>query len=223
MNHQTDDAVDLADSEETLPAAVGKLAHDLNNILLPLMMGIDLLRQPMDDASRNEILDLLKTSTQRAELTSRQMVSLTQPEVEIPPIPAGQPTNTSLAQIPRAKGELVLVIDDEPMVLGVIRHILESQGYKVITAASGDEGTELFQRNISRVKVVIVDMFMPLVDGHEVIRRLIALDPRVRMIAISGQTGEIFGPDFLNANVRGFLHKPFTSYTLLKTMDMLVH
>lgn len=223
MNHQTDDAVDLADSEETLPAAVGKLAHDLNNILLPLMMGIDLLRQPMDDASRNEILDLLKASTQRAELTSRQMVSLTQPEVEIPPIPAGQPTNTSLAQIPRAKGELVLVIDDEPMVLGVIRHILESQGYKVMTAASGDEGTELFQRNISRVKVVIVDMFMPLVDGHEVIRRLITLDPRVRIIAISGQTGEIFGPDFLNANVRGFLHKPFTSYTLLKTMDMLVH
>lgn len=223
MNNQTDDAVDLVDSEETLPAAVGKLAHDLNNILLPLMMGIDLLRQPMDDASRNEILDLLKASTQRAELTSRQMVSLTQPEDEIPPIPTGQPANPSLAQIPRAKGELVLVIDDEPMVLGVIRHILESQGYKVMTAASGDEGTELFQRNISRVKVVVVDMFMPLVDGHEVIRRLINLDPRVRIIAISGQTGEIFGPDFLNANVRGFLHKPFTSYTLLKTMDMLVH
>jgi|GEM_PF-5358138 len=223
MNNQTDDSVDLADSGETLPVAVGKLAHDLNNMLLPLMMGIDLLRQPMDDAARNEILDLLKASTQRAELTSRHMVSLTQPAIEIPPIPSSQPFNASLSLIPRAKEELVLVIDDEPMVLGVIRHILESHGYKVMTAASGNEGSELFQRNLSRVKVVVVDMFMPLVDGHEVIRRLINLDPRVRIIAISGQTGEIFGPDFLNANVRGFLHKPFTSYTLLKTMDMLVH
>lgn len=224
MNESLEVASYTADADETA-LAVGKLARDLNNALLPLMMGLDLLKQPMDDVARNEIIDLLKMSTLRAEQTSRQMVQLADPGASVSPLPL-IPTATAAptpAQIPRARGELVVVIDDEPMILGVVRHILESHGYEVLTAANGDEGCRLYQDHQDRTSVVIVDMFMPELSGHEVIQQLIGLNPDVRIIAISGQSGEMFGPDFLNNNVRGFLHKPFTAYTLLKTMDMLVH
>jgi CheY-like chemotaxis protein len=219
--------VDAFPVEDELPAAVGHLAHDLNNILLPLMMGLELLKNPMSDPARNEIIDLLKLSTLRAEEISKNMLNLTQFDSASllsptpPSTPSGPPPST--ASIPRAQGQLVLIIDDEPMILAVIRHILESHGYTVLTASGGNEGCDLYQRHLDRAAMVIVDMFMPLMSGHETIQHLIGIDPRVCIIAISGQSGDMFGPDFLNGNVRGFLHKPFTSYTLLKTLDMLVH
>jgi CheY-like chemotaxis protein len=222
----TQELIEAVPEENELPAAVGHLAHDLNNILLPLMMGLELLKNPMSDPARNEIIDLLKLSTLRAEEISKKMLNLAQFDSAgllspTPPSASGD-APPSTASIPRAQGRLVLVIDDEPMILAVIRHILESHGYTVLTASGGNEGCELYQRHLDRAATVIVDMFMPLMSGHETIKKLIGVDPRVCIIAISGQSGDMFGPDFLNGNVRGFLHKPFTSYTLLKTMDMLV-
>ncbi len=223
----TEEPIDTTPEVQELPAAVGHLAHDLNNTLLPLMMGLELLKSPMSDPARTEIIDLLKLSTLRVEEISQKMLNLTQPDPAEPWIPTTSPATSgpapSTASIPRAQGQRVLVIDDEPMILGVIRHILESHGYSVLTASGGNEGCELYQRHLDQAALVIVDMFMPLMSGHETIQNLIEIDPRVCIIAISGQSGEMFGPDFLNGNVRGFLHKPFTSYTLLKTMDMLVH
>jgi CheY-like chemotaxis protein len=227
MNLVTQPSTDSPPAENELPVAVGHLAHDLNNTLLPLMMGLELLKSPMSDPDRTEIIDLLKLSTLRVEEISKKMLNLTQPDPAEPWIPSTSPSTSgpppSTTTIPRAQGQLVLVIDDEPMILGVIRHILESHGYSVLTASGGNEGCELYQRHLDQTALVIVDMFMPLISGHETIKKLIGIDARVCIIAISGQSGEMFGPDFLNNNVRGFLHKPFTSYTLLKTVDMLVH
>jgi len=227
MNPMTQEPVDSATNGDKLPVDVGHLAHDLNNILLPLMMGLELLKTPMSDPARAEIIDLLKLSTLRAEEISKKMLNLTQTDSAGPWTPTSSSASCSpplsTTSIPRAQGQLVLVIDDEPMILGVIRHILESHGYSVLTANGGNEGCELYQRHLDQPAIVIVDMFMPVMSGHETIKTLIGIDPRICIIAISGQSGEMFGPDFLNNNVRGFLHKPFTSYTLLKTMDMLVH
>ena len=78
----------------------------------------------------------------------------------------------------------ILVIDDEPSVLDVLRKILQLEGYEVITAANGEEGLELF-RQIS-CDLVITDMVMPAKDGLQTILDLRKEKPDLPVIAMSG-------------------------------------
>ena len=78
----------------------------------------------------------------------------------------------------------ILVIDDEPSVLDVLRKILQMEGYEVITAANGEEGLELF-RQIS-CDLVITDMVMPAKDGLQTILDLRKEKPDLPVIAMSG-------------------------------------
>lgn len=80
--------------------------------------------------------------------------------------------------------EKVLVIDDDDLMLQVLREILEHEGYEVTTASSGDRGLKLFAELNPRV--VITDLIMPHKDGINVISELKAACPKVRVIAISG-------------------------------------
>lgn len=78
----------------------------------------------------------------------------------------------------------ILVIDDEPSVLDVLRKILRLEGYEVITAANGEEGLELFHQ-IS-CDLVITDMVMPVKDGLQTILDLRKEKPDLPVIAMSG-------------------------------------
>ena len=82
---------------------------------------------------------------------------------------------------------LVLLIDDDAFFRGVFRRMLQSGGHSVIEAGGGIEGIELYERH--RPDVAIVDIFMPDIEGGEVIRRLKKLDVDARIIAISGRSG----------------------------------
>jgi CheY-like chemotaxis protein/MinD-like ATPase involved in chromosome partitioning or flagellar assembly len=75
----------------------------------------------------------------------------------------------------------LLVIDDHPETLGVIEHVLQQQGYEVVSTRSGKQGLILAQQE--RPDLVLVDMMMPEIDGNEVCRRLRA-DPELTDIPI---------------------------------------
>ncbi len=78
----------------------------------------------------------------------------------------------------------ILVIDDEPSVLDVLRKILHLEGYEVITAANGEEGLELFRQ--FPCDLVITDMVMPVKDGLQTILELRKERPDIPVLAISG-------------------------------------
>jgi len=78
----------------------------------------------------------------------------------------------------------ILIIDDEQIVLEVLRKILELEGYEVVTAANGDEGLELFSQK--PFDLVITDMVMPEKDGLQTILDLRKEDPDLAVIAMSG-------------------------------------
>ena len=60
-----------------------------------------------------------------------------------------------------AEGPLVLVIDDEEAVRSVIGRLLSRQGYRVLLAASGGEGIELFEAHATEIKLVVLDWHLP--------------------------------------------------------------
>jgi CheY-like chemotaxis protein len=90
---------------------------------------------------------------------------------------------------------LVLVIDDDRFYLGVIRRILEDASHQIIEATNGSEGIELYRER--KPAIVITDIFMPGMDGNEVIRVLRGIDPHMGIIAVSAG-GAFYDIDFLD-------------------------
>jgi CheY-like chemotaxis protein len=84
----------------------------------------------------------------------------------------------------------ILIVDDEPDVAEAIQAVLEHAGFTVVVANSAARALEALQRQ--QFDIVVTDVIMPKVNGLELIRRLRADHPRVRVIAISG--GGSFGP-----------------------------
>jgi DNA-binding NtrC family response regulator len=78
----------------------------------------------------------------------------------------------------------ILIIDDEPSILEVLRKILQFEGYDVATAANGEEGLELFRQ--TPCDLVITDMVMPAKDGLQTILDLRKEKPDLPVIAMSG-------------------------------------
>ena len=79
----------------------------------------------------------------------------------------------------------VLIIEDEPKVANVLRTMLEQGGYEARVVIGGRDG---IQSHVDDpVDLIITDIFMPDMDGLEVIQKLRAIDPRTKIIAISGE------------------------------------
>lgn len=121
-------------------------------------------------------------------------------------------------ELPAANGETILVVDDEPHVLDVLRKILERQGYRVLSASDGTEAVTLYARHGTNIKAVITDMLMPFMDGAATIRALLKMNPAVKIIAASGMVPQPGLGDVLTLGVKTFLRKPFTNETLLQVV-----
>jgi PAS domain S-box-containing protein len=118
----------------------------------------------------------------------------------------------------RGKGETVMLVDDEPGVLEVTKHMLTHYGYNVITAIHGADALALYPQCKARLGVVIMDMMMPVMDGPNAIRELRKQDPKLKFIAISG----LLAGDKIQERIGGeevaFISKPFASEKLLVSL-----
>src|SRR5437588_215958 len=89
----------------------------------------------------------------------------------------------------------ILVIDDDALLRGAIRVVLESAGYEVLEAGDGNAGLRLYRE--PGADLLVVDLFMPERDGLEVIRAVRAEAPQAKIIAMSG--GSSLQLDLLDA------------------------
>ncbi|NBO64155.1 MAG: response regulator [Acidobacteria bacterium] len=129
---------------------------------------------------------------------------------------------TVITDLPRGNGELILVVDDERSILEVATETLTAFGYNVVTAADGVEAVASFAANADRVKLVLTDMMMPLMDGAATIRALQKLDPSVRIIATSGLKADSRHAEITQLGVRNFLPKPYSAETLLRLVSRVL-
>ncbi|HXJ34315.1 MAG TPA: hybrid sensor histidine kinase/response regulator [Candidatus Eisenbacteria bacterium] len=87
-----------------------------------------------------------------------------------------------------ADARTVLVVDDQPDTLDSVRLLLEREGHRVLTAASGPESLELL--GVERVHVALVDYLMPRMTGEELVGHIRGLDPSIQVILQTGYAGE---------------------------------
>ncbi len=122
------------------------------------------------------------------------------------------------SDLPRGRGERILVVDDEPSVRQITKGTLEAFGYRVVEAADGAEAVALFTPLRHEIAAVITDMMMPVMDGAATIKVLRRIDPNVRIIAASGLSADGRVAEVAGAGVRHFLAKPYGAETLLRTL-----
>jgi len=118
-------------------------------------------------------------------------------------------------------GERVLVVDDEEFVLETTREALRDSGYRVRTAASGNEALQQLDEN-DNVDVLITDLRMPNMDGLDLIQTLRARHPNLPIIAASGMA-DGRSEDALGAGAHTFLAKPFDEETLRRALQDALH
>lgn len=85
----------------------------------------------------------------------------------------------------RRETETILVVDDEEMIKDLARDILARYGYRVLSAAGGEEAVEVYRRHKKEIAVVVLGIVMPDVAGREVFRRIREIDPAARVITSS--------------------------------------
>jgi len=109
-------------------------------------------------------------------------------------------------------GKKLLVIDDEPSTLKMLRRLLSVYGYSVLTAGSGEEGLNVFRNECP--PLVITDIRMPGMDGIEVLRRLREFNPEVEMIVMTGHGDMELAIRSLRHSASDFINKPIRSEAL---------
>jgi CheY-like chemotaxis protein len=105
--------------------------------------------------------------------------------------------------------ETILLVDDEKMILGVGRGMLERIGYTVLTADSGHEALAIYTDNKDTIDLVVLDMVMPDMNGDETFDRLKTVNSDIKVLLSSGYSIEGQAAKILKRGCSGFIQKPF--------------
>jgi two-component system, NtrC family, sensor kinase len=135
--------------------------------------------------------------------------------METPPqtAPAAAPSK------PATGRETILVVDDEPDLRDLVSQVLESGGYRVLSAASGEEALQQWAKRQGDVQLLLTDIVMPDgLTGRMLADRLRSEDPRLRVIYTSGYTAGLPGTELANVEEQNFLAKPYRPATLLQVV-----
>ncbi|TLN20503.1 response regulator [bacterium] len=122
-----------------------------------------------------------------------------------------------------AGSKTLLLIDDEPSVRMVGKEMLESAGYKVLAAADGVEGLDIFATHKNEISLVILDMTMPRMDGAETLRRIKAIAPKVPVLLSSGFSEENISGYEGEIRPAGFVKKPYRMKTFLDAISKALY
>jgi CheY-like chemotaxis protein len=105
--------------------------------------------------------------------------------------------------------ETVLLVDDEEIVIGVGKQMLERLGFSVLTARNGQEAVAVYQNNPADVDLVLLDMIMPGMEAAETYDQLKAVNPGIKVILSSGYSLDQKAGAILERGCNGFIQKPF--------------
>ena len=119
-------------------------------------------------------------------------------------------------------GKLILVVDDEVGVREVTRRMLESFGYRAVTAKNGAEGLVAFAEHRDEIALVITDLMMPIMDGPAMVVELRRQSATLPVIAVTGLAAAENRVRAREAGVQAFLTKPYTGEMLVRAIAALL-
>ncbi len=117
----------------------------------------------------------------------------------------------------RQQRETVLLVDDEPQVVAMVKKMLLREGYSVLAVADPEEAIEIAKPHETAISLLLTDVAMPQLNGRELADRLKGMRRGLRVLYMSGFMKETL-LKYYNISIAGipFLQKPFTQQTLAR-------
>jgi PAS domain S-box-containing protein len=106
--------------------------------------------------------------------------------------------------------DTILIVEDEASVLDIARRILESAGYRVLTATSPEAALQLLHAEQGGINLLLTDVVMPHMNGWELYQRMKVLASHLRVVFMSGYSGTLLPSAFTDGTHGTFLAKPFS-------------
>jgi len=137
--------------------------------------------------------------------------------------PAGQPGVAKQPQVATGGSETVLLVEDEESVRELVRETLKSKGYSVMEAPDGIQGMKVAESFDGKIDILITDVAMPGMSGHELAKRVAASRPGIKILFLSGYTEDAIIHEGVLDPGTAFLQKPFTLQALARKVREVLH
>jgi PAS domain S-box-containing protein len=136
------------------------------------------------------------------------------PRHEGPYAAAGQPDRRSLP----GGQETLLLVEDESAVRSSARRLLERHGYTVLEARHGADALRIVEEGVTPIDLVLTDLVMPEMGGVEMVERLRARQPALKVLFMSGYTEKAITTEGVMPPRTGFVEKPFSVEQLMRRL-----
>jgi two-component system, cell cycle sensor histidine kinase and response regulator CckA len=110
--------------------------------------------------------------------------------------------------------ETVLLVEDDDAVRELAEVILTAQGYTVISANGPKQAEEIAEKRADEIDLVLTDVIMPTMSGRELVKKLSARNPKMRVLYMSGYTDNVIAQGGVLEEGLAFLQKPFAPRAL---------
>ena len=113
--------------------------------------------------------------------------------------------------------ETILVVDDEPVIVGLCKNLLTHIGYTVLTASDGKEALKIYKKQQDSIDAVILDLSMPQMSGKQVFQEMLIINSDVKVIISSGH-GDEHSKKGILAQAQGNIRKPYKTKDLARAL-----
>jgi two-component system cell cycle sensor histidine kinase/response regulator CckA len=107
------------------------------------------------------------------------------------------------------EGKTILLVDDEQLVRDLGARILKKAGYTVVTASNGKDALKFYETHAKTISLVILDLVMPVMSGKKCLKKLLKLDPKIKVIIASGCSARHEAEEALRLGAIDFVSKPY--------------
>jgi len=119
--------------------------------------------------------------------------------------------------------ETVLAVDDDPVMLELVREVLRPFGYNVLFASSGEEALEVATSlREEKIDLLLTDVILPGIKGQELAKQLLDSHPDVNVLFMSGYICPSMAHNNSEQRFEGFIQKPFAPKSLLRKVRRLL-
>jgi PAS domain S-box-containing protein len=147
----------------------------------------------------------------QSEMGSGTVFTIYFPRVDGPSEARGE---SPISQGAAGGSETILLVEDEDSVRQLVRETLQSRGYHVLEASNGNAALALAASHSDAIHLVITDVVMPGLNGHELIEKLSPARPAMKVLYLSGYAQDAFPKPHAGESQKAFLQKPFTLQSL---------
>jgi len=133
-----------------------------------------------------------------------------------------QPTSEAETTPPPREGTTVLLVEDDDLMRSLTRQLLRDEGYSVVEAASGAAALELLAAHAGKIDLLLTDVVMKGLSGPDLVAQALQSLPTLKVIYMSGYTGELIAEREILQSGIALLEKPFTRASLLKAIHTIL-